>query len=74
MADSCISLRHDVSVPHAASGPLAEKLLLLSLISELLSLLIWVGLKSILEGTKCNVIAPNNIRAPKQEREIEKLS
>lgn len=73
VVDSCVPLQGDASVPHtAASGPLAGKLLPLSLISELLSLVIWMGLKSILEGTKFSVIAPNNIRAPKQT-EIEKL-
>lgn len=63
--DSCVSLQYDVSVLSDASDPVADKLPPLFLISELFTVLVWMGLKSMLEGTKFNAIAPNNIRAPK---------
>lgn len=72
MGNSGVSLQCDVSVPCPASGPLAGRLLPLHFLSELLLLVLWVALKSILEGTRFSMIAPNSIRAPKQ-REIAKL-
>lgn len=72
VGSSGVSLQCDVSVPRPASGPLADRRLPLSFLPELLPPVLWMALKSILEGTKFRMIAPNNIRAP-TEREIAKL-